>query len=334
MAVKHRVVRRVPAGHAGGVGQRRLLTHGGPPDLQRHHRFAGRPCGFGGSGEPDGVTDALQEQRIAAVLSSFAIWAKKIRRGQIGLVAGGGDDAERQPHGQAAVIEREAHPAALCHDAHAAVRGHEPLAASRSAAGLKVAVTRACSFRKPSALGPQMRMPLLRARAAIRACNSGGAASSSAKPEEMMIALRTPAAAHSSSAGSTAAAGMAISARSIGAATAATEGGSRTGRPLPGSWIHRVDQPGIAVVAQQMQQRAADAVRLRRGADHRDGAGRQKTVQGCAHQAAAVIAGHNPSAPLAARPGRPGAVPVRLLAELVAPGPEAPGSTDAARIPG
>jgi len=98
-----------------------------------------------------------------------------------------------------------------------------------STAGLKVAATWAISLWKPSALGPQTRKPVRRARAAISPWRRACAPPCSAKPEEMITAWPTPAAAHSSSAGRTVSAGMATSARSTGAPMAPTDG--KQGRP-------------------------------------------------------------------------------------------------------
>ena len=86
-----------------------------------------------------------------------------------------------------------------------------------STVGLKVAATFCTSLMKPSALGPEMRMPVRFAIATIWSCMPAESPPSSAKPEEMITAFFTPAAAHSSSAPTTARAGMMITARSTGA---------------------------------------------------------------------------------------------------------------------
>ena len=69
-----------------------------------------------------------------------------------------------------------------------------------STVGLKVAATFCTSLKKPSAFGPEIRIPVRLAIATIWSCIAALSPPSSAKPEEMITQFLTPAAAHSSSA--------------------------------------------------------------------------------------------------------------------------------------
>ena len=73
-----------------------------------------------------------------------------------------------------------------------------------STVGLKVAATFCTSLKNPSALGPEIRIPVRFASATMASCMAALSPPSSANPEEMMTAFLTPTAAHCSSAPSTA----------------------------------------------------------------------------------------------------------------------------------